>query len=354
MTLTTFPTWPVDGPPPVPPVHGLIPAASAPAAGIRIVVDTTQGPADENDIAPDDAGLETGLFRAGDGSIQMRHTDGSVSTVYVPEYAGRERWLSGVAVYPYPVDVPSAWNACYGTSQATKAFGTGKTPPEFAAITLSLPISCTTQQVPDQAAFRARAVAVMTATESWGLAREFMSGATVLGPTGSPFLADTTCTLLNGSLATKPNHGIQLLEEAISATGRLGLIHCSPMMATALLGQGFALRDTTGVIRTINGNVVIPDAGYSGVSKPVLGNTPAKNQEWAYCTGPLDIRRSEIFTTPDTVAQAVDRGTGAGASNGRPNNVTYRAERYLAIDWDTALHAAVLVDRCLTDCVTSS
>ncbi len=73
-------------------------------------------------------------------------------------------------------------------------------------------------------------------------------------------------------------------------------------------------------------------------------------EEWAYATGPVDIRRSEIFTTPDTLAQALDRSLGA--SNSRPNTITYRAERYFAVDWDSALQAAVRIDRCGSTCAT--
>src|SRR5207244_4100462 len=111
---------------------------------------------------------------------------------------------------------------------------------------------------------RARAVAVMAATESFGVARTLMSGADV---DGGRYLADSGCAFPNGLAATRPNHAVQVLEEAIAATGRLGLIHCSPMLATALLGTGFAISDKSGVIRTINGNVVIPDSGYVGVSE---------------------------------------------------------------------------------------
>jgi hypothetical protein len=177
-----------------------------------------------------------------------------------------------------------------------------------------------------------------------------MSGADV---DGGRFLADSGATFPNGASATRPNHAIQVLEEAISGTGRLGLIHCSPMLATALLGSGFAISDKSGVIRTINGNVVIPDAGYVGVSAPegAPGGLSA-TEEWAYATGPVDIRRSEIFTTPDTLVQALDRSLGA--TNDRSNTFTYRAERYSVSVWDTALQAAVLVDRCSTDCVVGS
>lgn len=352
-TLVNFPTWPVDGPPPIPPVHGLVPAAAAPAAGVRFVVDTTVGPVDENDIAPSDSALEPGIFRGPDGAIMMRQPDGSADRVYVPADAGRERWTSGVAVYPYPPDVPIVWDACANGSPAVeKGFGTQAPVPEFAALTLSEAITCTAQQVPNQAAFRARAVAALTATESYAVAREFMSGDHVLGPNGSPYLADTNCVLLNGSVATKPNHALQILEEAIAATGRLGIIHCSPMLATALLGQGFVIQDRTGVIRTINGIPVIPDFGYVGASKPDAGAAPTAIQEWAYATGPVDLRRSDVFTTPDNVSEALDRGMGS--TNDRTNSITYLAERYYVVDWDTVLQAAVLVDRCATDCHVGS
>lgn len=352
MANVAFPTWPVDGPLPLPPVFGLLPAAGAPAAGVRFVVDTDIGPADENSLAPDDAGLEQGLYRKGDGSIWMRQAGGEPDVqVYVPANAGRERWLNSVEVYPYPPDVPEGWDACAPDStRGEKSFGTPKAPPEFRALTLSLPITCTAQQVPDQAAFRARAVAVLAAKESYGVARALMGGADL---DGGRFFADSGATFPNGAAATRPNHAIQVLEEAISETGELGLIHCSPMMATALLGQGFALSDKTGVIRTINGNVVIPDAGYVGVSTPEgAPDHLSATEEWAYATGPIDIRRSEIFTTPDTLAQALDRSLGA--TTGRSNTITYRAERYSVTIWDTVLQAAVLVDRCGTDCVMGS
>lgn len=353
MANVSFPTWPVDGPLPLPPVFGLLPAAGAPAAGVRFIIDTEAGPADENSIAPDESGLERGLYRKGDGSIWMRLDASGAEDVqvFVPANAGRERWLNSVEVYPYPVDVPEGWDACAPAStRGEKSFGTPKAPPEFRALTLSLPITCTAQQVPDQAAFRARAVAALAAKESYGVARALMSGADL---DGGRFLADSGATFPNGTSATRPNHAIQVLEEAIAETGELGLIHCSPMLATALLGNGFAISDKTGVIRTINGNVVIPDSGYVGVSTPesapgVLSGT----EEWTYATGPVDIRRSEIFTTPADLAQALDRSLGA--TMGRSNTITYRAERYSVTVWDTALQAAVLVDRCGTDCVVGS
>lgn len=351
-TTTYFPTYPVDGPPPIPPVTGLLAAADAPAAGVRIVVDTTAGPVPENSIAPSGAGLEEGLYRTPDGRIMMRQPGVAQDTeVYVPPKAGLERWLAGVALWPYPAETPEGWDGCPSSTLTEKSFGGAVTPPGFRALTIDLPITCTAQQVPDEAAFRARAVAVLAATESWRVARELMAG--LLFP-DDPHFADTNATTPNGAVATKPNHGLQVLEEAIAATGRLGLIHCSPMLATALMGGGFALSDKSGVIRTINGNVVIADGGYAGASALHAASALGATQEWAYATGPIDVRRSEIFTSPDTRAEALDRGPGLGATNGRTNTFTYRAERYYVAVWDTTLQAAVLIDRCATDCGVGS
>lgn len=319
--MNDFVTWAVDGPLPVRPVHGLLQAAEAPAAGVRIVVDTTAGPIDLNDL-PEELVLPN---------------------------AGRERWINGVKVYPYPANVPEVWDACASSGPDSMEYGTTPTPPEFAAMTVSEPITCTTQQVPDEDAFKARAVAVLAATESFAVAREFKTGHRM----GGTYLLDGQGTFPNGDVATRPNHGLQVLEQAIAATGRLGIIHCSVMLATALLGTGYVVKDNTGVIRTINGNVVIPDAGYSVDQVGPPGHAvPGATEEWAFATGPVDIRRSEIFTTPDTLAEALDRGLGA--TGGRTNSITYWAERYYVVDWDTALQAGVLIDRCAADCAVGT
>lgn len=278
-----------------------------------------------------------------DGPLDL----GDMPRDYVPPEAGRERWLNGVAVYPYPAEVPEGFDACATGSMATeKGFGENVEPPEFNALTIVQSITCTSQQVPNQEAFKARAVAVLAATEGYAVANEFMTGSLFAS---QPYLGDGHGTFPNDDIATRPNHGLQILEQAIASTGRLGIIHTTPMLATALLGQGFVIQDKTGVIRTINGIPVIPDFGYSPAGLHPVGHVaPGPTEEWAYATGPVDIRRSEIFTTPETLEEALDRGMGA--TNGRSNQITYRAERYYVVDWDTALQAAVLIDRCGTAC----
>jgi hypothetical protein len=300
----------IDGPLPIPPLFGLLPAANATAAGVQIIPDT----------------------------------DGR----------GIERWMNGVAVYPYPPDTGDVFDPCAtGSDFVVKNDGALLDHPRFAAMTVHIAETCTTTHVWSQEEFKARAVAALGAIESGVIAFEFMTG-TRLG--SQPYLADGsaggTCVFPNGDTITNVKNGLQLLEEQIALSRRQGLIHCSPMTASALMGTGFALSDKTGVIRTINGIVVIPDFGYAdGCKKAPVGHAApvGLSQEWMYATGPVDIRRTNVFTTPDNVQQAVDRGSG-GATTGKPNSITYRAERYVLCSWDTQVHAAVMVDRCQTDC----
>lgn len=308
------PLWRIDGPLPVPQQHGLLAAAEQPAAGVEIITDT------------DGVNPLTG--------------------------EGVERWMNGVEVYPYPPNTGDVWRACdTGTDVELKDFGAEVAHPQFEPMTLYLAETCTSFKVWDQDEFKARAVAALTATESFLMAREFMTGAKL---SSQPYLSDGESLFPNDDVATSPVHGLTLLEEAIANSGRQGVIHASPMMATTLMGNGFALKDKTGVIRTINGIVVVADFGYAPGSKvaPVGHAAASGTENWAYATGPLEIRRTKIITLPDNVEEAMERGV-AGASTGHPNSITYRVERYALVDWDTEVHAAVLVDNCMTACASA-
>jgi hypothetical protein len=298
----------IDGPPPITPVYGLLQAAQAPAAGVRIVPDVDE--------------------------------------------RGIERWMNGVSVYPYPPDQGDIYDPCASGSPApTKGFGETLAQPEFGAMTAYIAETCTVFSVPDQEAYKARATAVLMAVESSIIAREFKNG---LQMPGNPHLADGNGIFPNGDAVTDFPNAIAYLEAAIAATGRAGLIHCSPELlssSAARFGWNYWNDPKGQVIRMISGTVIIPDAGYSGGGAPTGHAEPDIGQEWIYATGPIDIRRTEPFVMPPLVAQAVDRGTG-GATNGLPNSITYRAERYYMVDWDTELQAAVLVDRCISECGT--
>jgi hypothetical protein len=159
-----------------------------------------------------------------------------------------------------------------------------------------------------------------------------------------------------GDSPTSLANAIALLELEIALSGRQGLIHMSPAAAVAGSASHILADLNIGVLRTINGTVVVPGYGYAAGATPAAsdgfpgGHTdPATiTQEWIYASGPVDVRRSDIFTLPETVAEALDRGLGA--TQDVPNAITYRAERYELVDWDTTVQAAVLIDRCQDEC----
>jgi hypothetical protein len=296
-------TWRIDGPLPEPPVYGLLQAAAAPAAGVTIVPDV------------DDQ--------------------------------GRERWLDGVTVYPYPPGPALAWDSCArGTAPlVTKDDGADVENPEFAAMTIYLAERCRSRKVWDQASFKARATTSLAAFEGGAVAREFMSGEVL--PL-SPHLADGNGSFPNGDTPTSPINGLALLEGEIGLSRQLGVIHMSPQLAIWL--SNYHVLDLQGkILRTKVGTPVIPDAGYTEGASPAGHAAASPGQQWMYATGTIEVRRSEMFVTPERVDQALERGTG-GASTGRPNTIVYRAERYYLVDWDTQVQAAVLVDLCSTEC----
>lgn len=286
----------IEGPPPIPPRYGLLQAAAAPASGVRIVPDED------------------------------------------------ERWINGAQVYPYPVNAAEIWDACRsGSGSAVKAEGEPRPLPEFGAMTVYLADTCTAFQVTDQEEFRARAAQVMAAVEGAAIEKEFLTGDD-MGL--NPYLSDGNGTFPNGSAATSARNALALLDAEIAKSGRQGVIHLSPQ--TAVFLKHYLVRDNE-IWHSPNGNVVVNGFGYVDGATPLGHAAPGSDTEdWAYATGPIDIRRSEIFLMPETLAEALDRGLGA--TNDRPNSFTYRAERYYLVDWDTAVQAAVLVDRCQTEC----
>src|SRR5215831_12164946 len=181
------PLYRVDGPPPIPPLYGLLQTASAPAQGVRIVPDVDE--------------------------------------------RGIERWMNGVEVYPYPPDFGNVYDTCSTASpRPTKDFGLALLNPQFGAMTAYLSETCTSYRIWNQEEYKARAVSAFAAVESAIVAKEFMTG-TVM--TANPHLSDGTGTFPNGDTVTSFSDGVRLLEKAIAATGRQGLIHCSPQILSA-------------------------------------------------------------------------------------------------------------------------
>lgn len=290
----------VDGPPPFPPRYGLLQAAAAAVAGVRLV----------------------------------------------PNDAGPERWLNGVEMLPYPQHA-GAVHSPYNEGSPTNEKEVGDPvddAPQFWPVTVYVADRCNAYAVGNDAAYRDRIMLQLAAVESARVARSLLTGDGF--PAGSPRLSDGGGTFPNNDFAVSLPRALSMLEGEIAASGRGGVIHMSPIALTLLAGQGHIIEPDplnlrgSDVLRTKWGTLVIPDAGYVVGSTPTGHAAPSPSQEWLYATGPVDVRRTETFINPETVAEALDRGLGATAGN--TNTISYQAERHYLVAWDNTIQAAVL------------
>lgn len=250
-------------------------------------------------------------------------------------------WQLSAAVWSYPSNVPSVWDACADPGTNIKSEGVGIDLPVFAAYTVYFPVTCTMRGIDpsDIEGWQDRATAALRATESFAVEQELSQGhGLVLNPHFTD--ANLETTRYAGTTAVSPRIGQSYLEDAIGETGRGGLIHATPGVIS-----GFSLldlsRERDGLF-TPGGTPIVRGTGYIGASPNGTAYGPGtanKTKAWTFATGPVKVLRSPIYGVPDTPAEALDR----------ENNVyTFMAERnYLAV-WDTALQAGVLIDWSLT------
>lgn len=244
-----------------------------------------------------------------------------------------EHWANGIQVHGYIPDVGSIFGVCDPEGVDPKLSQVAPNDlPQYGPLTVYVAEQCSTRSMGTDAEFKARVATVFAAIESGAVEHEFWTGEFL---PDNPHLSDGNATILNGGLATSPQNGLALLEAAIAATRRAGMIHVSPDLASALSWGGDVLHDERGKLYTRLGTPVIPGSGYDGSGPTELGAT----ETYAYATGPVGLLRSEAFVMPPEIGQAIDRAQ---------NTIVYRAERYYIPFWDTSLQAGVLIDRCLS------
>lgn len=273
-------------------------------------------------------------------------------------------WQAGLSVWGYPPtgdwvpdttspgyvggapDQPATWALCWSdaTTAGVKSTGTAIPNPLFDAFTVYLAATCTAASVFTgknagetqdeyqsrmQQAFVDRALQSFGAAESWAVEREFSQG--LILP-GNPFLGDANAVVLAAGAAQDPRTALSYLANAIGQTGQMGIVHADPATITAW-GE-FYIQASSQSLITIDGNPIVRGSGYVGAG--VVGRTGlADGQSWAFATGLIDIRRTAAFVVPGDISEALDRGD---------NTISYYVERTYAVDWDTVLQAAVLVD----------
>lgn len=252
----------------------------------------------------------------------------------VPEFDIRgdnRHWQNGVQVYPYPPDLPEGTTPCLEGTFRTKGEGEGWDLPIFGPFALYVADTCSTITIGrDPQAFADRARVVMDAVKSYGIERQLVAGAS---QPDNPFIGDSNAVLPFASAGLDPRQALSALEEAIGSTGKQGLIHATPGTVAAWDSTGAEIVERDGKLFTRRGTPVVVGTGYIG-TRPTAGAGAGDHQAWAYASGPVEWRGSEIFMTPDNVREALDREN---------NVITYRAEEQFVVEWDTALQVAVLV-----------
>lgn len=246
----------------------------------------------------------------------------------VPE--ADERWGNGASIYGYPADLPSTFDPCSAGTFRIKDEAGAIPAPRFGAYGVYLTETCTARGIGDEAAFARRAELALSGVEQWAVEHEFALG---LAVPSNPFLTDGDADSLAAG-AVGPAESLALLEKAIGGSGKAGMIHAGRDTVSAWSSLG-SLRVVGDKLVTFLGTPVAAGGGYQGASE---GGAPGADQGYAWATGPVQVRRSEIYLVPGSLSEALDR---------EQNVVTYRAERNYLVDWDTQLQAAVLVDRSL-------
>lgn len=241
-------------------------------------------------------------------------------------------WLAGVSVYPYPsFEDGGVHNPCAAGTEREKIEGGTVPLPEFGAFTVYVAETCTARGIGDNEAFMNRAVTALQGLEASLVEHEFATGEKM---PENHYLADANVDVLTGS-PLAPLEALAQLENAIAATGKMGVIGTDPGTAVAW-ASGCMIEREGATLRSIaTGTPIVVGYGYLGTA-PDGESEPADTEGWAWATGPIEIRRTGIEVVPGTLSEALDR---------QINVVTYRAERHYLVDWDTELQTAVLVDR---------
>ena len=240
--------------------------------------------------------------------------------VVISEDAGR--WLNGVNLIGYPDDTPSLWEPCSEGTFRVKGEGTGRPEATFDPFVCYIPATCSTWGWND---LQEQVEAALEATYSMGVEQGLSQG---IAGSNNPYFGDGSLVILGGG-AVAPPVGLAYLEDALSQTGRGGIIHATPAVVARL--QSVRLAGPAALV-TGNGTPLVSGDGYVGTDPDGAGG-PGAHEDYIFVTGPVEVRLGPLVMTE--LAESLDRSD---------NTVTFRAERYVLATWDTALQAGVLVD----------
>ena len=263
---------------------------------------------------------------------ERMHSLLTVPGVVVPSGELEDHWQGGIAVYGYPDSVPELWEGCSDGTFRTKGEG-GEVPQAvFTSFVMYVAISCSAMGIGSPEEFARRAELVLEATQAFGVERALAQGIVGLD---NPYLGDANLDILAGGVAVSAGIALSYLEEAIGETGRAGIIHLTPAVASALQAIPTGDEGAVSPIFTAAGTSIAIGAGYQDTD-PDSGATPGTTEDWVFASGPVHVRIDDVVElVPEDFASSLDRTV---------NDVIYRAEKVAVVSWDTSLQAGVLVD----------
>lgn len=205
--------------------------------------------------------------------------------------------------------------------------------PPFVAVAQECSTSVMGQSAIDDAEARARRL--LDLSQSVGIARELWRGdvaQSAIPDLPNPYLTDGNATIV-GSGAVGVIRALAELEAALASCSVAGggIIHASQRTALYWSSQHLLERLPDGRLITDIGTWVVADQGYDG-SAHGGGVDASGDTDWAYATGPVDIRLGdvEMYMAVPEIA--------------RSNDIQVYAYRPFAATYDTCCHIAVNVD----------
>ncbi len=238
------------------------------------------------------------------------------------------RVLNGVNVWAYPTGCSSLWEPCLDGTYRIKDDESDQPSTRFDSFVVYKAVTCSSIGMRNPHELFDRAQAVLEATASAAVEEALAAGVT---SSSNPFFGDTNVDVLNSGTAVSPGVGLSFLEQYLGTECRLGMLHFTPAVVSAL--QAFPVGDPADTrLITATGTPVVSGMGYQDVDTPYL-STPGATQDWAFATGPPRVYLGPV--TIDALADNIDVST---------NVLTYRAEMYVVAVWDGVLQGAALID----------
>jgi hypothetical protein len=246
---------------------------------------------------------------------------------------GDDHWLNGLGIMGNECALAGLEDPCVGGGSDVRGVSAITGVADSPGFTVFTNIKCTTRSYRfDDLMNLARQH--FTAVESQAVELELMSDPIGIGVVNLRGLNATPAPTIINATATTVIEGIGQLENHIATVMAMrGMIHVSPALLTAMAYRQLVISDN-GKLRTPMGTLIVPGTGY--VANTPTGQTATGTQEWAYATGLVELRRTQIYTVPDEASQAVDRAV---------NDLTVHVERHYAIAWQRCEHAAIKIDR---------